>query len=78
MKTKGMGLAWLLMATYTVSYLTRINYGAVLVDMVASTGCTKPELSMAMTGSFVTYALGTVLCGLSIPAWNGKFDKETR
>lgn len=63
MKTKGMGLAWLLMITYTVSYLTRINYGAVLVDMVASTGFTKPELSMAVTGSFITYGLGQVVSG---------------
>ncbi len=63
MKPKGMGLAWLLMATYMVSYLTRINYGAVLVDMVASTGFTKPELSMAVTGSFITYGIGQVVSG---------------
>ena len=64
MKTKSMKLAWLLMATYMVSYLTRINYGAVLVDMVASTGYTKPELSMAVTGSFITYGIGQVVSGL--------------
>ncbi len=64
MKTKNMKLAWLLMATYMVSYLTRINYGAVLVDMVASTGYTKPELSMAVTGSFITYGIGQVISGL--------------
>ena len=53
----------LFMVTYMVSYLTRINYGAVLLDMVKSTGFTKDLLSLAVTGSFVTYGVGQVISG---------------
>ena len=37
MKTKFKHLAFLMMITYMVSYITRINYGAVLVEMVKAT-----------------------------------------
>ena len=53
----------LFMVTYMVSYLTRINYGAVLLDMVKSTGFTKDLLSLAVTGSFVTYGVGQIISG---------------
>lgn len=54
----------LFMFTYMVSYITRINYGAVIVDMVRSTGYTKSALSMALTGSFITYGAGQIVSGL--------------
>lgn len=63
MKQDGRRLGWLLMVTYLVSYLTRINYGAVLVEMVADTGWSKPELSAAVTGAFITYGAGQVISG---------------
>ena len=57
-------LIFLFMVTYMVSYLTRINYGAVIVDMVSSTGFSKGLLSLAVTGSFVTYGVGQIISGL--------------
>ena len=63
MQLKSKHLAWLMMITYTVSYITRINYGAVLVEMVETTGFSKTELSMAVTGSFITYGVGQIITG---------------
>ncbi len=54
----------LFMFTYMVSYITRINYGAIIVDMVQSTGYTKSALSMALTGSFITYGAGQIVSGV--------------
>lgn len=51
------------MVTYIISYITRINYGTVLVDMVATTGFTKTALSVALTGNFITYGLGQIASG---------------
>lgn len=63
MTKSGKRLCLLLMTTYMVSYITRINYGAVLVEMVAATGFSKTQLSMAVTGSFITYGAGQILSG---------------
>ena len=49
--------------TYMVSYMTRINFGAVITAIVEQTGMTKTMLSAAVTGSAVTYGLGQILCG---------------
>ncbi len=63
MRPEAKRLGILLMLTYMASYLTRINYGAVLVEMVAATGFSKPELSAAVTGAFITYGVGQVISG---------------
>ena len=63
MKLKTKHLAYLMMITYMVSYITRINYGAVLVEMVNATGFTKTQLSIAVTGSFITYGTGQIISG---------------
>ncbi len=57
-------LVFLFSLTYMVSYLTRINYGAVISEMVTDTGHTKQVLSLALTGSFITYGLGQVFSGI--------------
>ena len=57
-------MALLFAVTYMVSYITRTNYGAIISDMVDSTGYTKDFLSMALTGSFVTYGAGQIVSGL--------------
>ena len=49
--------------TYMVSYMTRINFGAVISAIVEQTGMTKTMLSAAVTGSAITYGLGQILCG---------------
>ncbi len=53
----------LLTVTYMVSYMTRLNFGAVIAEMVERTGMTKGMLSAAVTGSAVTYGLGQLLSG---------------
>lgn len=53
-----------LAATYMVSYLTRINYGTVISEMVSDTGFSKSLLSMALTSSFITYGVGQVITGI--------------
>ena len=57
-------LIWLLAITYMVSYITRINYGAMIAQMVVETGYKKSLLSMAVTGSFITYGTGQIVSGL--------------
>ena len=54
---------WLLSAAYMVSYLTRVNFGAVIYDMVLSTGYEKSALSAAVTGAFITYGAGQFVSG---------------
>ena len=58
------GITWLFAMTYMVSYLTRINYGAVIAEVVTDTGYTKDLLAMAVTGSFITYGAGQIVSGI--------------
>ena len=53
----------LFMITYMVSYMTRINYGAVILEMVHDTGISSSLLSLALTGSFITYGVGQLVSG---------------
>lgn len=46
-----------------ISYITRINLGAVVTDIVAQTGIEKSSISMAVTGSAITYGIGQLLSG---------------
>lgn len=55
---------FLFMMLYMISYITRINYGAIISEMVFATGMTKSALSMALTGSFITYGAGQVISGI--------------
>lgn len=57
-------LVILFAATYMVSYITRINYGAIIEELIESTGHTEALLSLAVTGSFITYGVGQVISGL--------------
>lgn len=43
---------------YMVSYMTRINYAAVISEMERETGIARSLLSMAVTGGFITYGAG--------------------
>ena len=58
--------------TYMVSYLTRINYGTIITAMVEQTGFTKDSLSMALTGSFITYGIGQIVSGILGDKFNPK------
>jgi len=57
-------LTLLFCMTYMVSYITRINYGAVISEMETETGFSRTLLSMALTGSFITYGSGQIISGL--------------
>lgn len=51
-------------AVYFVSYLTRVNYAASISTIIGDLSLTKETASMALTGSFVTYGVGQILCGV--------------
>jgi len=53
----------LLSAVYFISYLTRINYAAVLLEIVRSEGISKELASLALTGSAITYGVGQLISG---------------
>ncbi len=57
-------LAILFALTYMVSYITRINYGAIISEMESDTAFARSLLSIALTGSFVTYGVGQVISGI--------------
>lgn len=56
-------ISLLIAVTYFVSYLTRINFGAVILEMVRSTGFEKSSLSAAITGAFITYGASQLVSG---------------
>ena len=62
-KKKINAVIFLFTLTYMVSYMTRINFGAVISAIVEQTGMTKTMLSAAVTGSAITYGLGQIVCG---------------
>lgn len=56
-------LILLFTVTYMVSYITRINYGAVISEIVRAEGLTKSACSLAVTGGFITYGAGQIISG---------------
>ena len=56
-------LALLFTVAYMVSYITRINFGAVISEMELATGIGREHLSLSVTGSFITYGLGQIFSG---------------
>ncbi len=56
-------LCFLCCFAYFAGYLTRIDYAAVLVDMMDDLAITKETASIAVTGSFITYAIGQLVSG---------------
>lgn len=59
------GLIMLFLFTYMASYMTRINYGAVISEMELRTGISRGLLSLALTGSSIAYGCGQILSGIS-------------
>lgn len=53
-------LCWLV---YLVSYITRINYGASIAQILEAASLTKSMAGAITTGSFIAYGVGQVLCG---------------
>lgn len=57
-------LSLLLGTVYMVSYVTRINFGAIISEMESATGISRSLLSMSVTGSFITYGVGQIISGV--------------
>ena len=49
--------------TYMISYMTRLNFGSVISEMVRDTGYTRAALAAAITCSSVTYGFGQLISG---------------
>ncbi len=56
-------LTWLCVGVYFVSYITRINYAAVISAFVVSEHISKATASIAVTGLFITYGFGQLISG---------------
>lgn len=50
---------------YFASYVTRLDYAAVLVEIVQDLQIPKTTASIAVTGSFITYGLGMLIFGVT-------------
>lgn len=62
-KRQARRIIFLCSLVYMISYITRSNYSAVISEMVTSTGLSKSALSVALTGSFITYGAGQLVSG---------------
>ena len=66
MKTKnitGKKLAWLLTLLYFTSYVTRINFAAIIQEIVTQTGYIKTDLSIILVVLSITYGTGQIING---------------
>ena len=59
----GKRLAWLFAYVYFASYVTRINFSAVIQEVVTSTGFEKSALSIILVCMSVSYGLGQIING---------------
>lgn len=57
-------LSFLCCLSYFVSYLTRLNYAACLVELQNALQISKSLAGLPVTGSFLTYGAGQLICGL--------------
>ncbi len=56
-------LIWLTSLVYFISYLTRINYSAMLLEIVRTQNVTKAAASLALTLNSITYGTGQLVSG---------------
>ena len=55
---------------YFMSYITRVNYNTILVEISSAENIPRSLLALPLTASFVTYGFGQIISG-----WLGdKFD----
>lgn len=50
-------------AVYFTSYISRNNFGALILEIVRAEGYPKPAVSLAVTVSFITYGIGQLASG---------------
>lgn len=65
-------MTFLFTSLYLISYITRINYGSVISEIVRTEGMPKSEASLALTASAVTYGIGQILSGFLADRMNPK------
>ena len=59
----GKPLAWIFSLIYFASYTSRINFAAIIQEIVTSTGFSKTALSVVLVSLSVTYGIGMVING---------------
>lgn len=59
----GKKLAWLFAFVYFASYVTRINFAAVIQEVVDYTGFAKSELSIILVCMSISYGVGQIING---------------
>lgn len=59
----GKQLTWLMTFVYFTSYITRINFGAIIQEIITDTGFLKSELSIVLVGLSVFYGAGQLITG---------------
>jgi len=59
----GKRLTLLLTLIYFTSYVTRINFAAIIQEVVTDTGFSKPELSVILVCLSITYGVGQIVNG---------------
>lgn len=57
---------------YFTSYMTRINYGAVISEIITATGIAKGEAGLVTTFSFISYGAGQLVSGILGDRFNPK------
>ena len=60
----GKPLAWVLALVYFSSYMTRINFAAVIQEIITDTGYAKSQLSVILVALSVTYGVGQIVNGV--------------
>ena len=63
-KPRVRAIAWLLSLAYFASYVMRINFSVVIVEVCADLNKEKEELAFILTALTVTYGLGQIICGI--------------
>lgn len=66
-------LTFLCSLIYFTSYISRINFGAVILDIVRTEGFLSSEISLAVTGSFITYGVGQLISGYLCDKFSPKY-----
>ena len=65
-KNRAAWLGTILAVLYMVSYLTRINFAAIISEMEQATGISKTLLSLSLSCSAITYGIGQVVSGVTV------------
>jgi sugar phosphate permease len=57
-------LSILCFMVYFTSYVTRINFGAIVAEVVLAEGFLKSSVSFVITAGFISYGIGQLISGV--------------